>query len=502
MRRLLRNFPLTFAVLVSLAIAGCHSSSVQVTAPSTSKCQLSATTSLSNVPAAGGSGTVAIDTTRDCAWSASTAATWITFASSTSGLGSGTLDFRVGANPVPAPRKSLLSINDTVLTIDQGAATCTFAVSPINPTAAAAGGSVTVQVTTTNGCAWTSSSNTPWLTVAGGANASGPATITVARNTGTARTGTVTIAGQMSTVSQAAAAAPTCTFMISPTSQTVSAVGGSVTVQVTTTNGCAWTSSSNTPWLTVAGGASTSGSATITVAANIGAARSGTVAIAGQTFTASQDAAGSCSYSISPTTQSMPASAGSVSVRVTTTSGCAWTATSGAAWIAVTGGGTGRGNGTVDIAVSENTGNSRSGTATVAGNTLTIAQSAPCTFSISPTSRRFGSAAATGAVTVTTQEGCTWTASTSDPDWLSITSGKTGTGNGTVAYAVEANRKKKDRTGQLTIGGKSFDVTQNGNNDSSDGPEADQHAAQSESFSPTVLLFVSSTPFGDVRDSP
>jgi hypothetical protein len=67
-------------------------------------------------------------------------------------------------------------------------------------------------------------------------------------------------------------------------------------------------------------------------------------------------------------------------------------------------------------------------------------------------------------VTVTTQAGCTWAASTSDPDWLSITAGKTGTGNGTVTYAVTANTKNQARTGLLTIGGRTFDVTQRGSN--------------------------------------
>jgi len=47
------------------------------------------------------------------------------------------------------------------------------------------------------------------------------------------------------------------------------------------------------------------------------------------------------------------------------------------------------------------------------------------------------------------------------PGW---TAGKTGTGNGSVSYAVTANTKNKARTGQLTIGGQTFEVTQNGSN--------------------------------------
>jgi len=548
MRRLLRTLPVTVVIIACLVIAGCHSSSTEITAPTTSKCELSATNSLSNVPAAGGSGTVAIDTTRDCSWSASTAASWITFSSSTSGQGGGTLAFRVGANPAPAARQSALSINDIALPIDQAPAPCTFGLSPPNPTVGAAAGAVSLQVVTINGCAWTTSSSTPWLTVNGGGNGSGQATITVAANAGPARTGTVTIAGQAVTVSQAASS--TCAFSVTPTSQTVSASGGTVPIQVAATDGCAWTTSSSSPWLTVAGGGNASGQATITAAANAGAARMGTVTIAGQavtvsqaaapctftiaptsetvsaaggtitidvtagtacswtststatwitiatgasgtgngsvtltiaantgahrvgtvtiagqTFTASQAPAVACSYSIAPTTQSMPAQGGSVSVHVTTTSDCAWAAIVGVPWITVTGSVAGHGNGTVNIVVAANSEGARNGTVTIAGDTFTITQAAPpCSFTLVPTSQTLSSAAGGGMVTVTTQAGCTWAASTSDPDWLSITAGKTGTGNGTVTYAVTANTKNQARTGLLTIGGRTFDVTQRGSN--------------------------------------
>jgi BACON domain-containing protein/all-beta uncharacterized protein len=550
MGRLARTLPLTSAVIAWLAIAGCKSSSsTQLVAPTTSKCQLSATSSMSTVPAAGGAGTVAIDTTRDCTWSASTTASWITLGSSTSGQGSGTLDFRVGANPAPATRQSAVSVNDTAVLITQAGAPCTFALSPSNPTVGAAGGAVavqvttlsgcawttssstswltvtggsassgqatitaqanagpersgtvtiagqsvsvsqaaasvcgftlsspsqsvpaaggavTVQVTTTDGCAWTTSNSTPWLTVTGGGNTSGPATITAAANMGTARTGTVTIAGQTVSVSQAAPAAAACSFTISPTSQAVPAAGGTVTVGVTGGSTCSWTSASNATWVTVAAGASGTGNGvvTLTIAANTAVQRDGTVTIAGQTFTVSQAAVAPCSFSISPTTQSVPAQGGSVPVQVTSASGCAWTATSGATWINVSGAGDGNGNGTVTVVVAANTGNARSGAVTIAGQTFTVNQATGCTFSIAPSSQAFGSDPNSGVVTVTTQAGCSWTSSSSDPDWLSITSGQTGTGNGTVMYAVAANGKHSDRTGRITIADQTFVVTQSGN---------------------------------------
>jgi hypothetical protein len=63
-------------------------------------------------------------------------------------------------------------------------------------------------------------------------------------------------------------------------------------------------------------------------------------------------------------------------------------------------------------------------------------------------------------VSVTAQAGCTWTA-TSNTGWISITSGSSGSGNGTVGYSVQANFGTGARTGTLTIAGQTFTVNQN-----------------------------------------
>lgn len=51
---------------------------------------------------------------------------------------------------------------------------------------------------------------------------------------------------------------------------------------------------------------------------------------------------------------------------------------------------------------------------------------------------------------MTTETGCDWTASTGD-SWITITSGSSGTGSGTVGYTVAANPGAA-RTGSITIG--------------------------------------------------
>jgi regulation of enolase protein 1 (concanavalin A-like superfamily) len=68
---------------------------------------------------------------------------------------------------------------------------------------------------------------------------------------------------------------------------------------------------------------------------------------------------------------------GPFSVAVTAECGCSWTATSGASWIGVADGSTGSGSGTVTLNVDANSAAARSGTVAIAGQTLTVSQSAP-----------------------------------------------------------------------------------------------------------------------------
>ncbi len=66
----------------------------------------------------------------------------------------------------------------------------------------------------------------------------------------------------------------------------------------------------------------------------------------------------------------------SASVGVTTNAGCGWTAASNAAFVTITSGSAGTGNGTVGLSIAENTGDARTATLTVAGQSVTITQAA------------------------------------------------------------------------------------------------------------------------------
>jgi uncharacterized protein (TIGR03437 family) len=85
-------------------------------------------------------------------------------------------------------------------------------------------------------------------------------------------------------------------------------------------------------------------------------------------------------------------------------------------------------------------------------------QSGSCTYSLSPSGASPGAAQTSGTITVTAGTGCTWTATSNAPTWLTTSSA--GIGNGTVSYTVAANTSTTSRTGAITVGGQTFTVTQ------------------------------------------
>jgi hypothetical protein len=169
-----------------------------------------------------------------------------------------------------------------------------------------------------------------------------------------------------------------------------------------------------------------------------------------------------CSFSLSPSGQSFGAAGGTGTFSVATQSTCQWTAVSQAAWLAVTAGASGTGSGSVSYTVGANgTPSTRSGVIQAGGWNFTVtqaAQPAPCTFSVSPTSRTTSRAAGSVSFTVSTASGCAWTAA-SPVSWAVIASGASGSGPGTVTVSVSKNTGPL-RSTTLTIAGQSVTLTQ------------------------------------------
>lgn len=92
----------------------------------------------------------------------------------------------------------------------------------------------------------------------------------------------------------------------------------------------------------------------------------------------------------------------------------------------------------------------------------TIVANFVCAVTLNPTQANVSAAAATGqTISVTAGNDCSWTVQ-SVPSWITITSGGSGTGNGTITYSVQANPTSNPRSATLAIGGVSFTVNQAG----------------------------------------
>jgi predicted extracellular nuclease len=169
-----------------------------------------------------------------------------------------------------------------------------------------------------------------------------------------------------------------CSFTLAPTSQNLTAAGGSSSFTVTTQGGCGWTATPSNTWITIDSGGSETGNGTVgfTVAANMGPARSGTITVNGDTpatFNITQDTG--CTFMISPTSQGFAAAGGSGTTNVTAAVGCSWTASTTDTFITITSGSMGSGNGSAGFDVDANpSGSSRSGTITIAGRIFTVTQ--------------------------------------------------------------------------------------------------------------------------------
>lgn len=167
-------------------------------------------------------------------------------------------------------------------------------------TVGAAGGTLTVAVTTRAGTQWTATSGETWIRVTSGATGTGNGTVTVAvdPNSGAPRSGTVYVAGQKHTIHQDGTAAGTtagCNYLIQPASASAPAGGGSGIIQVITAPNCAWTAEKASGWLTIRSGASGTGNGAVSWAAaanTSGDPRSAALVIAGQSVAINQAGGG------------------------------------------------------------------------------------------------------------------------------------------------------------------------------------------------------------------
>src|SRR5262245_41476145 len=205
------------ALLATAAIAAlsaCNSAETSVSAPTTptaNRCAIQASGSATSFTATGGSGTVSISTTRDCTWTVTTDAGWVSLNGARTGQGNGSVAYAVAANPVPSARAGAIAVGTQTIQLNQAGAPCRFSLSRSADTIGFAGGRMSVDVSTLTGCSWSATVPVSWITIVSGqsGHASDTVVLSVAANTGARRVADVNVAGQTYTITQTAAPAPT-----------------------------------------------------------------------------------------------------------------------------------------------------------------------------------------------------------------------------------------------------------------------------------------------------
>ena len=279
----------SLACLLIVVASACGTEATQSIGPSPVKCEVSVNGSPISIGAQGGTAGVDVTAERDCGWSVTTEAAWLTVMTPRAGQGTGRVELRATANEGPARTTSVGIAAESVRVVQANG--CSYAIAPASQLLSAAAGTGSVAVTSASGCPWTATSNAEWVTVTDGGSASGNGTVSfrVDANIGPERTALITIATHVFMVVQESG----CTYAIAPTFAVVGLSGAEGTIAVSTAPGCTWKAESLESWIAIVAGAIGSGSDLVQYRADPLAgppsgSRVGTLVVAGQPFMVTQ----------------------------------------------------------------------------------------------------------------------------------------------------------------------------------------------------------------------
>ena len=348
------------------------------------------------IESGGGTGTVSVTAAAGCSWTATVSAAWIAITAGSTGSGPGMVTYSIGPNGSTTSRTGSVTVAGQTHSITQPGRTavaCTYDLAPANAEFSKDGGSGTFTVTAPAECTWTATGSASWLTITGGAQGSGTSTVSYAVTRSTEipdRTGTISVADRRFTVKQSGDVSA-CQYSVAPVVFTTCMPGGTLTAILATQDSCPWTATPSVQWLSVASGASGSGSANLSISYsdNYDAPREGIVMVRWPTATAGQNvrvAQAGCRYAVSRTTFSFAATGGSGTFDViqqsdptecggATQDRCIWTARSDAAWITITSSMPRSGDNPVAFSIAPNDGtSSRTGMIVVRDKMVTVTQ--------------------------------------------------------------------------------------------------------------------------------
>jgi hypothetical protein len=160
----------------------------------------------------------------------------------------------------------------------------------------------------------------------------------------------------------------------------------------------------------------------------------------------------------------LPAAGGNVTATVVTTRDCLWSAQIEGDWLSLEPA-SGQGEGPLTISSAPNPrGRARSATLDLNGQRFTIQQEpAPCRIDVTPAAAEAVPQGARLTFTVSTLEGCSWSAQTTEP-WIRVVSGSGAEGSSSIEVTVDSNTGGT-RTATLRIGSVGVPITQPTAND-------------------------------------
>jgi hypothetical protein len=82
-----------------------------------------------------------------------------------------------------------------------------------------------------------------------------------------------------------------------------------------------------------------------------------------------------------------------------------------------------------------------------------------CAANLSKSHQSYAATGGVGEFTLLSNPGCLWTATSNNPDWITVTSG-VGTANGMVTYSVNSSSNASIRVGSITVSGQTFTIYQ------------------------------------------
>lgn len=415
----------------------------------------------------GGSGRISVSTQDKMLWHAKSNVDWISV-SATSGLGSGSVTYQVAPYNEVSTRQGTLTVAGNTFTVfqygsrmklDSYSTTQNYETHPIPITVNA------LAITE-----WSVTPNNSWISVVDAGNGHGGDLVTIAISENpsyNARTGTVSIGTETFTVTQQGRPQSALSFSISPAYSTASVEGANGIIAVTATPDLPWTATSGANWVSLYP-ASRSGAGNGNVVYSVSpnptlSQRTGNITIwpgkgAAQTHTVTQPAA---TASISSSGYEFEAAGESCSIEVSLASIVTWSISESLDWLTVNGSLSRTGPGTVTLQASANeTIYPRSGTVTIAGKTFSVSQKARGV-EVEYDTKLFGTDGGNESISIHPDGNVSWTATSSDPTWITIFQGDSGVGDGEILYIVSPYvGDGTARIGWITVGDKKVYITQ------------------------------------------